>query len=104
VPWFGIDAYTPSGPGLLVATTGCATFSAVLCRRGRRWVCHCSPPRIYDPALPREGLVHRVVADATAWQEGLVRRHPEQWAWWHKRWRTRPADRPGMVTPPSPGG
>jgi len=28
--------------------------------------------------------------------EECVRRHPEQWLWIHKRWRTRPAGEPDL--------
>lgn len=41
-------------------------------------------------------------ANFTAALEQLIRRHPEQWLWIHKRWRTRPQGEPDLyATPPA---
>ncbi len=94
VPWFGIPAYTPSGPAALAAKTGCPVQPAYLYRRAGRWVIHWAPrwaiPQGVDARVAAEALTARVMA----YEEALVRRHPEQWVWWHKRWRTRPAAEP----------
>ena len=34
--------------------------------------------------------------------EECVRRHPHQWLWIHKRWRTRPAGERDLYAPPAP--
>lgn len=34
--------------------------------------------------------------------EECVRRHPEQWLWVHKRWRTRPPGEPDLYASPAP--
>jgi Kdo2-lipid IVA lauroyltransferase/acyltransferase len=56
----------------------------------------------FEPEIPliRTGEFKEEVAINTARFtkaiEECVRRHPEQWLWIHKRWRTRPADEPDL--------
>ncbi|HTP27924.1 MAG TPA: lipid A biosynthesis acyltransferase, partial [Anaeromyxobacteraceae bacterium] len=38
----------------------------------------------------REREVERLTAAAVAFQEAAIRRHPNEWVWMHRRWRTRP--------------
>lgn len=97
VPWFGEAAYTPVGPALLTSMVPGTHFQVALCRRhGRGWCIHFSPAWPW-PAGERQQAAAELTARATEYLEGQVRRHPEQWVWWHKRWRTRPADRPRAV-------
>lgn len=102
VPWFGIPAWTPIGPAT-IALMGRAPAQPVHCVwDGRHWVMHWGPRLVISRARERDQAAAEVTARVIAWQEALVRRYPEQWAWWHKRWRTRPEDRPDAPRwPPS---
>jgi KDO2-lipid IV(A) lauroyltransferase len=112
VPWFGVPAYTPSGPAALALLTGVAVQPMFLFRRGKRWVLHCGPRRRFARTSDRERDVHEITAWAMAYEEALVRRFPHQWVWWHPRWRTTPQDReqsrrrsagaPPRTAPPPP--
>jgi KDO2-lipid IV(A) lauroyltransferase len=55
-------------------------------------------PALDLPADPREAT-----ALMTAKIEEQVRRRPEQWVWWHKRWRRQPAQPPPLAPPPQSG-
>ncbi len=92
VTWFGLPAYTPTGPAAL-AQLGGGAVQPIFCyaRRGR-WVLHCGPRVIFPRDRDRAAQQRAMMAWSTAYQEALVRRHPEQWVWWHLRWRTRPED------------
>ena len=92
VPWFGIDAYTPSAPAALALLGGGAAQCAFLYERGGRWVLHVGPRRIFPRTRDREADARAITAWVIRYEEALVRRAPEQWVWWHLRWRTRPAD------------
>ena len=41
-----------------------------------------------------ESDVIRITQELSDMFEGMVRRHPEQWLWVHKRWKTRPLGEP----------
>lgn len=94
VPWYGRLAWTPSGPAAMAQLTRSGVQSAFLYRRAGRWVLHFGPRRRFARSGDHDADVQAITAWATAYQESIVRRVPEQWAWWHKRWRTRPEDRP----------
>jgi Kdo2-lipid IVA lauroyltransferase/acyltransferase len=105
VPWFGDWARTPTGPAGLVQMAGGACQSGfLLWHRGRgpvgggRWVLHLSPRQIYPRTADRDAQQWEITARTTAFQMELVKLHPEQWVWWHLRWRTRP---PSNWTPSS---
>ena len=92
VPWFGEAAYTPVAPAALALLARTAVQCCHLYRSQGRWVLHLSP-RLHFPRGPDRAADQRaIIAWATAYEESLVRRQPEQWVWWHKRWRTRPED------------
>lgn len=100
VPWFGRLAYTPVGPAG-IARLGRACVQPVYCfRRAGRWVHHWGPRFALPRGGDRERNLALLMARVMAYQEAVVRRHPEQWVWWHKRWRTQPEDRPDAVCLP----
>lgn len=90
VPWFGQLAWTPVGAAQLAVATRTAVMPAFLFRVAGRWVVHFGPRRTWPVSGDKERDATALTAWITAYEETLVRRYPEQWAWWHKRWRTRP--------------
>jgi len=102
VPWFGIAAATPSGPGMLAAMARVPVQPAFCYLRAGRWVMHWGPRTRAPAGLDRDDAALWLTAWTTAYQEALVRRAPEQWVWWHKRWRTRPPGEQPAQTPRSP--
>ncbi len=51
----------------------------------------CHPP-IAPPADRSEDAIRDATQTYTQVVEDVIRRHPDQWTWIHRRWRTRPAD------------
>ncbi|HEX5757935.1 MAG TPA: lysophospholipid acyltransferase family protein [Thermoanaerobaculia bacterium] len=85
VPFFGRPAYTPVGAARIALRQGAAVVPAFAERRpdGTHLVrCH--------PALDLPADETAATAVMTAAIEAQVRRRPEQWVWWHKRWRRQP--------------
>jgi len=92
VDFFGLPACTTPGPARLAMLSGAAVLPVFLVREG-------SGERHRVLVLPevelartgdREADVITNTQRCTAVIEAVLRRHPEQWIWFHKRWKTRP--------------
>lgn len=96
VPFFGRPAATPRGAAEL-AVRFRATVLVVTCHRrgpragdGHRLEVTEVP---YDAAAPDvEAEVVRLTAACVRLHEAAIRRHPEEWVWMHRRWKTRPQE------------
>jgi Kdo2-lipid IVA lauroyltransferase/acyltransferase len=88
VPFLGRDAGTTKTPALLAARTGCAVLPS-WSWRDQGGLHHAT----FGPEIPlQEGatLDETIVLTTrayNAWLEGVVREHPEQWLWVHRRWK-----------------
>ena len=101
VPFFGRPASTPRGAALFALRTGAALIFAESYRQGlgRLRVIFERIP-VNDLPADRDAAVHELVRRFTARLEKAVRRHPQQWFWMHRRWKTSP---PGPPSPLSQG-
>ncbi len=88
VPFFGHPAFTPVGAAALAERTGATLLPCCIYReKGRHRICFSRPVEI--PKLPhRQGRRTECTARLTACLEGFIRRHPEQWVWLHRRFKT----------------
>lgn len=85
VPFFGRPAFTPVGAAEIALRQKANVIPSFIERRpgGNHLVRFL--PALELPPDPREAT-----ARMTAKIEEQVRRRPEQWVWWHKRWRRQP--------------
>jgi KDO2-lipid IV(A) lauroyltransferase len=85
VPFFGRPAFTPVGPAELAIKQDMRVVPSFIERRpgGGHLV-------RFHPVLPLPKDPQEATALMTAEIEEQVRRRPEQWVWWHKRWRRQP--------------
>jgi KDO2-lipid IV(A) lauroyltransferase len=95
VPYFGRLASTHAGAAALAVHTGAPIY--VLCfprTRPRRFEARAeiSGPFFADPDADKDAEIHRLTALITAEIEAMVRRHPEQALWAHRRWKSRPPE------------
>lgn len=89
--FLGRPAYTPTGPARIALAARAPLVCGFLVRTGGgRFELHMLEPIHPDPAAPREQEIERLTRAWTAEIERAVRRWPEQWAWFHERWRTTP--------------
>ncbi len=98
VDFFGKKACTTPGAARLAALTGAKVIPAFLVREGES-------ARHRVEILPEIALVDSGDRHADAVTntqrcsdavEAMIRRYPEQWIWFHKRWKTRPGDEPAV--------
>ncbi|MBN8550277.1 MAG: lysophospholipid acyltransferase family protein [Deltaproteobacteria bacterium] len=82
--FFGSPAKTPLALLSLGQKLGCRICTLFLLREGP------SHYRIVCSALDSSKDVLSILQDFNGVLENLVRLNPEQWPWFHKRWRTRP--------------
>ncbi|RKY17751.1 MAG: hypothetical protein DRP63_03180 [Planctomycetota bacterium] len=96
VRFFGKEAYTPSAPSALSVATGAPILPAAIIRVAA------NKHRIIfeEPIFPPANVTNKVAARLQLTQqwtsalERIIRRYPQQWVWFHERWKTRPESQP----------
>jgi len=95
VPFFGVRASTSLGPAILALRTGAPVVPAYSIRVGpdhHRMVIR--PPLEIPDTGDRRKDAELLTARCNAAMEEIIRAHPEQWMWSHRRFRHSP-DLPG---------
>lgn len=93
VRFFGRPVSAAPGLASLLRHTGAPVLFAETVRVGRfRYRAHFAPFPVPEPVEDTELDVLRIMQRFFDVLEQAVRRHPEQYFWMHKRWRTPPAD------------
>lgn len=86
VPFFGRPAFTPVGAAEIALRQNAQVIPSFIERLPEGDHLVTFHPALDLPSDPREAT-----ALMTAKIEEQVRKRPEQWVWWHKRWRRQPA-------------
>lgn len=99
VPFMGRPASTHRGPALLALRSGAPVFAAAAIRQPDGGY-HVRMRRVPVPGVPGGEMAGekddgfgewRLTAALTAALEAVVREHPEQYLWHHRRWKTAPS-------------
>ena len=92
VDFFGLKACAGTGFAKLAAHSGAAVIPgfALWSEEERRYVL-----RFY-PAVPMSGDAARDTQALQSVLEAIIRAHPDQWLWIHRRWKTRPQGEPPL--------
>jgi len=97
VDFFGIPACVDAGFAKLAAHTGATVIPgyALWSEEERKFILR------FDPPVPMSGDALADTQSVQAALERAIRRHPDQWLWIHRRWKTRPPAEPdGEGLPP----
>jgi len=93
VPFFGRPASTPRGPAVFHLKTGVPiAFGAA--HRDKNGVIRVlfEEMKFENLTGDRERDEFQIMKQITSRLEGEVRKHPEQWLWLHRRWKTSPEE------------
>ncbi len=101
VDFFGVPACTTPGPARLAMLTGAPIFPVFLVREGEshRHRIEVLPEVEMVATGDRAADIRANTQRCTAVIEDVIRRYPEQWIWFHKRWKTRPPGEPKLYGP-----
>ncbi len=91
VPFFGRPSWTPTGAATMAIRAERPIVPTFIHRQpDGRHIVEAQPPLPFPDSGTTEEKVHELTAAATAAIEQQIRKHPEQWVWMHRRWRTEP--------------
>jgi len=86
LPFFGLEARTPSGPAALALKAGASVVCGSIARVGNRHEISVSPiENDSDSGIAAQVAI--LTAKANQMLEQAIKRNPEQWVWFHRRWR-----------------
>lgn len=88
--FFGLEAASPIGPIRLAVKQKVPVFYSFTQRTAPLTNVMLAGPIEYNAALPLKEAVQQILDAYNVRLEELIRGNPEQWVWWHRRWRRRP--------------
>jgi Kdo2-lipid IVA lauroyltransferase/acyltransferase len=100
VDFFGLPACTTAGVATLALRTGAVVLPGYLIwdEAARIHRLHFEPPlETIDTGNQKEDVLANTQR-YTAVLESVIRRHPDQWLWIHRRWKTRPEGEPDLYS------
>ena len=94
VDYFGRPASTATGgPSFAVKLHKPLIFFCITRQKSGRYVIAFDPPAERRTDLSRQEEIVRLTAAYMKRMEEMVRRHPEQYWWFHRRWKSTPENR-----------
>ena len=104
VDFFGKSACTTPGLAFLSAHGQAPVLPVFLVREADGSQTALFLPPVEPPAARDEKAILEATQVYTRIIEDVIRQHPDQWIWMHRRWRTRPesGERPGAAAGPMP--
>ena len=97
VDFFGHKAATATGPAVFALRTGAPILPMFIIRLddGTHKIIIDPPVTVQQKGSEKETIA-TVMTEITAIIEQYIRRYPQEWAWMHRRWKSRPSGREGM--------
>lgn len=91
VDFFGRPAHTATAPALLSYKYKSPILPIFTYRDSKNYHHACfGEPVTIEPTGDREKDIIEITAKCSKETENFIREHPEQWVWFHRRWKTKP--------------
>jgi KDO2-lipid IV(A) lauroyltransferase len=91
VPFFGRPTGTADGPAKLALRTGAPLLFFYCVRDGKGgYIADTEGYLIAEPSGDERADVERIMTEVNARLERMIRKFPEQWLWFHDRWKSSP--------------
>jgi KDO2-lipid IV(A) lauroyltransferase len=87
VPFFGRRASTTPAVSLAAARSGAPVFVMMAVRDGARLRSRVEGPIPLPSSGDQRADIATHTAELTAHIERIIRQHPDQWLWLHRRWK-----------------
>ncbi len=96
VDFFGLPACTTTGPVRIAQHAGVPVVPVFLrrCGASQQHVLEVYPPIAWQLSTDHDADLIENTRRCSAVIEDIIRQYPEQWIWFHKRWKTRPPGEP----------
>ncbi len=94
VDFFGKAAHTATAPAVLSLKFGAPIVPLFTWRDEKD--CHhmCfGDPLVIEPSGDSEKDIYELTRQCSIATEAFIREHPDQWVWFHRRWKTRPPEK-----------
>lgn len=93
VDFFGIKAHTPIGPAVLAGKLNVPIIPmAMHLKKDLTYEMESFEPIYYIDTGDKEKDIIALTQKCSDVCEQMIRQHPEQWAWMHRRWKKQPGD------------
>lgn len=94
VDFFGVKAHTPIGPALLAKMMDVPIIPMAMHLKEDQtsYEMECFEPLWYIDTGDKEKDVTTLTQKCSDVYEQMIRQHPEQWVWMHRRWKKQPGD------------
>jgi Kdo2-lipid IVA lauroyltransferase/acyltransferase len=89
VDFFGHPACTMNALAVVAKRSGAPVIGASIWREGEGHVLEVHPEMPLEEGADLTETIRKSTQRFTRFIEDQIRRHPEQWLWTHKRWRTK---------------
>lgn len=92
VPFFGVPAHTPRGAAAFALRSGASIVPMAIQMQpgGKHRITILSELELPPQELPEQERIDELTARCSEAIEKLIRMYPQQWVWFHDRWRQKP--------------
>ncbi|OGH56317.1 MAG: hypothetical protein A3G34_06500 [Candidatus Lindowbacteria bacterium RIFCSPLOWO2_12_FULL_62_27] len=97
LPFLGFPASTTRLPAVLALRFNKPMVMGFIRRDGAEFLAWIEKVIVPDPDADPKEEERRLLSEMNAVFTDVIRRYPDEWFWFHRRWKTRPGDREASI-------